>query len=185
MSGQNGREGHCFPSYWEWSPSFSSLIDWEGCNLLRRLHVAWGGGGYPSADLWGEPGTLSTSIGLRDVNLLWQAEMIANRLQAPAVNIRSFCSWASLDTNIFYMHVNFSQDTFVFSIQPACNPAPPRIFRERMGNCSVQQPGNRDLSRAEWLHRDDHIKNQEVLCFAPSQVCSLMQRWSVVAVLWH
>lgn len=28
-------------------PEFSLVIDWEGCNLLRRLHAAPGGGGYP------------------------------------------------------------------------------------------------------------------------------------------
>lgn len=28
-------------------PEFSLVIDWEGCNLLRRLHAASGGGGYP------------------------------------------------------------------------------------------------------------------------------------------
>ena len=161
---------------------FYSAIDWEGCNLLRRLRVAWEGGGYPAADLWGEPGTLSTSVGLCDVNFLWQAEMIANLLQAPAVNIRPFCSWAFLDTGIYYVHLDLCPGTFAFSIQSAYDPGP---LSASLGNTWETAPFSTLATgiltkQTGWgHHRGDHIKNQKVWCFAPSQMCFLLQCWGV------
>lgn len=42
MSGQNGSDRALYSINLGVEHEHSLVIDWEGCNLLRRLHMAWG-----------------------------------------------------------------------------------------------------------------------------------------------
>lgn len=42
MLGQNGSDRALYSITLGVEPELSLVIDWEGCNLLRRLHMAWG-----------------------------------------------------------------------------------------------------------------------------------------------
>lgn len=122
-------------------PEFSLVIDWEGCNLLRRLHAAPGGGGYPGR----RPVRRARNL-VHIHRRVWSEFPLTgwdDCQSAPGtgVNISSFCSCAFLKPNDFLYTCKDAR--IRFSIQSAQNPGPPGVCGGHIRN--------RDLNRVEVL----------------------------------